>query len=256
VAYEVTKRIKGRDYRYRVESYRDPQTNRRKARWKYVGVVRDGKVRQPIARTPRRRTSREELLAATMRLLEFRDPKFVTVDVIARTAGASHSTFYRYFSNQREVIGEALAQLCDEAIRSLPTLDGEAQSLHEARVQLRRWCEAYHRSIGQQRALQRALAQGYSGKLRARLECSMIKEDPAARLAAFFERLNTLDFAAIDDPAGLACAVNAVNRALRMAETLKPPGHEIPVPEFEEIYPVIERAVFGASIAAESVHSA
>ena len=66
MAFETTKRIKGRDYRYRVEAYRDPQMGKRKTRWQYLGAVED--------------------CAA---LLRFRVPSNLTVPIIAKSAGVS-----------------------------------------------------------------------------------------------------------------------------------------------------------------------
>ncbi len=66
MAYEVTKRIKGRDYRYRVEGYRDPESGKRKTRWQYLGVVTSGKLR-PTPRLHKERVTREDIVAATAR---------------------------------------------------------------------------------------------------------------------------------------------------------------------------------------------
>jgi len=38
MAYQVTKLIAGREYRYHVEGFRDPKTKRVKQRWTYLGA--------------------------------------------------------------------------------------------------------------------------------------------------------------------------------------------------------------------------
>src|SRR5580692_2533657 len=110
MAYEVTKRIKGHDYRYVVESYRDPQTKRRKTKWTYVGALDGDRVRAPVVRA-HEHVTKTHVIAAVAKLLEFRDPEHVTVSVIAREAGISRSTFYRYFPEERKVFNAALLQI-------------------------------------------------------------------------------------------------------------------------------------------------
>jgi AcrR family transcriptional regulator len=244
MAYEVTKRIKGHDYLYLVDSYRDPQTNRRKARWHYVGVVDNGALRAAQPRQPRRRITREDIIAATARLLEFRDPEHITVGVISTSAGASRSAFYRHFRNQQEAMTEALVRIANELIQSLPALD-PPNDLGEARSQLRLWCETYARSIARHRAMERALMLGYAGEVRARLECSQVNESPVARLSMFFRQLNDAGFAAIEDPVALARAVRGMHLALRVSTILASPELGLSLPKYEEVYRLIERAVFG-----------
>ena len=47
MAYEVTKQIKGRDYRYRVESRLNPETGRPATRWTYLGKLEGGELIAP-----------------------------------------------------------------------------------------------------------------------------------------------------------------------------------------------------------------
>jgi AcrR family transcriptional regulator len=243
VAYEVTKRIKGRDYRYVVDSYRDPETNRRKERWKYVGVLDKGELRVGD-RKPRKRVTRDDIVAATARLLEFRNPEHITVSVIAASTGASRSAFYRHFGSPKEAITEALVRIVNEAVLELPPL-GEPRSLGEARTQLRVWCKAFDYSVGLNRTCKRAMLQGYLGRLRTTLETAWTIEKPVARLSEFFKQLNDAGLVAIDEPEVLAEAVRGLHCALRMSVFALLPGEQSPVPEFDRIYPLIERAVFG-----------
>jgi hypothetical protein len=76
MAYQVTKLIAGREYRYHVEGFRDPKTKRVKQRWTYLGRVKGN------ALTSVRRRSREDvrarILAAVLDLLDKRDVAHVT----------------------------------------------------------------------------------------------------------------------------------------------------------------------------------
>jgi AcrR family transcriptional regulator len=238
MASEVTKRINGREYRYVVESYLDPETNRRKQRWRYIGVVDDGKV----VAGPRRRITREEIVAATARLLEFRAPKHITISVIAASAGASRNAFYRHFPSAKEAIIEAMTRITNEALQALPPL-GAPRNLEEARERLRLWCKAYNSSVGLNRMTK--LVQGYRNQVRARLEAAFPTEKaPAVGLSVFFIKLNDAGFTAIEDPEGLAEAVKGLLTSLRISSFAVQPGEQAPC-EYDELYPLIERAVFG-----------
>ena len=112
VAYEVTKRISGGDYRYRVEGYRDPDTGRQRSRWQYLGRVVDGMtVTPPVRRGDR--VTQDKIVVSTAELLESRDASRVTVAVIAKHAGISQATFYRYFHDRKGAFTAALSYLCD-----------------------------------------------------------------------------------------------------------------------------------------------
>jgi AcrR family transcriptional regulator len=243
MGYEVTKRIKGRDYRYIVESYRDPETHRRKTRWQYVGAVEDGEVRPGVPRL-RRRIARDEIIAATARLLEFRDPSHLTVGVIAGSIGISRSTFYQHFDNQDEAVKEALTRIGDEALQALQPLP-PPRDREESRKQLRLWCKELVQSIALARATQRALLHGYYGVVKDRFEGVRIAETPAVRLAKFFQQLNDAGLASIKDPKALALAIRGMYLSARVVRMFLPPDDELPLPDYDELYPLIEQAVFG-----------
>ena len=246
MAYEVTKRIKGHDYRYVVEGYRDPTTGKQRTRWRYVGVVSDGKV-LPGAPRRKKRVAREQIIDETARLLEHRDPANVTVAVIASRIGASESTFYRYFPNRKSVLAAALSRICTLVISDLPSLDGPITSREEARELLRAWCEAMYRSTLQQRSLRWAISQGHRGALRARIERSLIKADSTPLLLGFFERIRHAGFATIENPLGLATAIRSLHLALLQSRVANPSDDGFPSPEYSDIFPLIELAVFGAA---------
>jgi AcrR family transcriptional regulator len=243
MAYEVTKRIKGRDYRYVVESYRDPQTKRRKTKWKYLGALDGDGLRAPVARA-RKQVTKGDVIAAVAKLLEFRDPEHVTVSVIAREAGISRSTFYRYFPDEQKVFDAALVRICDEFLLSLPALDNSARTTEGARATFRQWCEARFSLIGRQRAILHAMSRAYSGKLPLRLERSLLTVDSLGSLEEFLKTLQIGGIAAIPDAAGLARAILGSLVALRVTPHFIRPEYEYLVPEFEELHAMFERAIF------------
>ena len=98
MAYEVVKTIGSRQYRYRVQSERDPQTGKMRNRWTYLGRVA-GEAGIVKARAPRP-NARLRLLEAAEALLASGDASAVTVDAIASAAGVAHGTFYRYFRHR------------------------------------------------------------------------------------------------------------------------------------------------------------
>ncbi len=244
MAYEVTKRIKGHDYLYIVKSYRDPETNRRKTRWQYAGAIDHGKVREPHARAGRRIT-RDEIIDAVARLLPFRDPEHITVAVIGATAGASRGVFYRHFRNQQDAIDAALNRMAEDFFQGLPSLEAKPSDLQDAKSMLRRWCETPAHCTRLYSVLQRALRQQPDKKRRVLLTFSKSRETFVLKLSLFLRQLNDAGFAHIADPLSLARAIRGAHLAQRIAALLTPPEHELPLPEFDELYQLIEQAVFG-----------
>lgn len=106
MAYEVIKRVSGRAYRYRVESFRDPVTRRVRGRWTYLGRVDPADAGLP-GRAPKP-SSRDRLLDAVARLLADRDAESLSAGTIAREAGVAYGTFYRYFSDRSHAVREAI----------------------------------------------------------------------------------------------------------------------------------------------------
>ncbi len=106
MAYEVIKRVSGRAYRYRVESFRDPETRRVRGRWTYLGRVDPAEAGLP--ERPAKRNSRDRLLDAVTRLLAERDAESLSAGLIAREAGVAYGTFYRYFTDRAHAVREAL----------------------------------------------------------------------------------------------------------------------------------------------------
>jgi AcrR family transcriptional regulator len=247
MAYEVTKKIKGRDYRYLVETRLDPQTKRRKAKWTYVGpVVGDG-VREVVAHRSNHVT-KDDIVAAAAKLLEARDPEYVTVTVIAAAASASRSTFYRYFENREAALKAALVRLTDNAIRDHPTLDQDVRTVEAARATFRAWCAAHYHSIGSLRAIRKMISEGYHGKVNIAYVRSLLKRDPWAELEAFLRAIGAAGVAQIPDPSALSQAVLGTMIAVKYVPYLTPRSETLNLPAFEDLYPMFERAIFLRSV--------
>lgn len=108
MAYEVIKRVSGRAYRYRVESFRDPETRRVRGRWTYLGRVDPADAGLP--ERPPKVSSRERLIEAVARLLATHDAESLSAGTIAREAGVAYGTFYRYFTDRAHAVRETLLQ--------------------------------------------------------------------------------------------------------------------------------------------------
>jgi len=136
MAYEVTKLVNGRPYRYRVHSERDPATGKVRNRWTYLG--RADAAPAPAVAKPRR-NAREALLAALERLLDRSDPNDVTASAVGIEAGLAHGTFYRYFRNQFDAIRALADRLRSARAAELGAIDAPAADAAAARAALRAW---------------------------------------------------------------------------------------------------------------------
>jgi AcrR family transcriptional regulator len=108
VAYEVIKRVSGRAYRYRVESYRDPETRRVRGKWTYLGRVEGEGTLSPERKA--RPSSRDRLLDAVERLLEVHDLSAISTGMVASEAGLAYGTFYRHFRDLAHVVRDAMVR--------------------------------------------------------------------------------------------------------------------------------------------------
>jgi AcrR family transcriptional regulator len=154
MAYEVTKLVNGRPYRYRVRSERDPESGKTRNRWTYLG--RGDAGRPPVAAKPRP-NAREALLDALERLLERLEPGAVTAAAVGIEAGLAHGTFYRYFRNRHDAIRALADRLRSSRAAELGSLDDPPESVAEARAALRAWTNALLRARTQHHGLVRAL---------------------------------------------------------------------------------------------------
>jgi AcrR family transcriptional regulator len=108
VAYEVIKRVSGRAYRYRVESYRDPETRRVRGKWTYLGRVEGEGTLSPERKA--RPSSRDRLLDAVERLLETNELATISTGMVASEAGLAYGTFYRHFRDLAHVVRDAMVR--------------------------------------------------------------------------------------------------------------------------------------------------
>lgn len=125
MAYEVIKRVSGRAYRYRVESYRDPVTRRVRGKWTYLGRVEGEGTLSPERKA--RPSSRDRLLDALERLLERYELSSLSTGMVASEAGLAYGTFYRHFRDLAHVVREAMVretaamELLGERFNEAPT---------------------------------------------------------------------------------------------------------------------------------------
>lgn len=108
MAYEVIKRVSGRAYRYRVESYRDPETRRVRGKWTYLGRVEGEGTLSPERKA--RPSSRDRLLDAVERLLETNELAAISTGMVASEAGLAYGTFYRHFRDLAHVVRDAMVR--------------------------------------------------------------------------------------------------------------------------------------------------
>lgn len=246
MAYEVTKQIKGRHYRYRVEGYRDPQTGSRKTRWKYIGPVVAGRLTS--ARRHRGPVSKQAIVEAIAALLEHRDPSTITVAVIMRRVNGSPSSFYRCFKDRRSAFTAALALICDSLVDALPSLNETVTSAEQGRERLFTWMEHLYHSALRQRALRSSLALGVRGKMQGRIARSAMKIDLQRLLANYLKRLADSQIIRADDTETLASSILNIHKAFaRSAAVQRDVGDEQPL-EIQDAFAVIDRAVFGPHV--------
>jgi AcrR family transcriptional regulator len=242
MAYEVTKRIKGRDYRYRVESARNPETGRAGTRWVYLGKLEGGKLVAP-ARSVSRRVTHDEIVAVTAKLLESRDASRVTVAVIAHHVGISPGTFYRHFADRDSAFTAALAVLCERCLDDLPALDPPVGTLDAERRRLNGWFEALHHTVLRGRALRWFFTTGGHEKLAAAIRDSALRIDPRAPLSRYFRALDAAGLAQIGDADELAHGMMRLHASV-MRDMALSGDVESGAARWAEVFPVLERAVF------------
>lgn len=242
MAYEVTKRIKGRDYRYRVESRTNPETGRPATRWTYLGKLEGGLLIAP-ARPVMHRVTRDDIVAVTAKLLETRAASRVTVAVIAHHAGISPGTFYRHFSDRDAAFSAALATLAEQCVEELPALDTPVGTREAERARFGDWFTSLHQAVVRGRAFRWIMTAGGHEKFEAEIAQSL-RIDPRALLARYFRRLEAAGVTQIGDADALANGVLRLHAAVARDIVLNGDAEAGAPGRWAEVFPVIERAVF------------
>jgi AcrR family transcriptional regulator len=240
LAYEVTKRIKGNEYRYRVDPARSAGAG---PRWTYLGKIAGGELVRPV-RAGIRRAQRGEIVAVIASLLESRDASRVTVGVISYHAGISPGTFYRHFADRDTAIGAALALLCERCFDGLPPLGAPLGTLADERRRLWGWFEALHQAALRGRAFRWFLTSADHDKLEAILQRVALRNDLRTQLTSYFTDLHAAGLARIDDGAGLAHAVISLYSSILRDMALHGDGAADAALRWADVFPVIDRAVF------------
>lgn len=136
MSYEVRKTIGGREYRYLVESYRDPETGKPRNKWRYLGKALGGSP-------PRRRAAgaqtRANLTAALGRLLGRTAWDEITARDIAAEAGVTPATLYRYFASRDDLLRDWSKGANDRFETRLTQLHAIANDVDAERARLRAW---------------------------------------------------------------------------------------------------------------------
>jgi AcrR family transcriptional regulator len=232
---EVIKTIKGRRYRYSVESRLDVETGRRRAAWTYLGPLDpDGKTRNVRPRGD----VRARIVAAVMRLLEHRSPEHLTVSVIAKEAAIGVATFYRHFPSRIDVFDAVGDVLLADMLEASGYLTSPLGSHEEERSALRTWLNARMHELLTRPAAMRIF------QLAARSR----RDEPhravvEALLAERFRKIDAAGIERIAEPLVLASAiVFAIIGVLRGA-IYQP--HLFEEYQIDRAILLIERAVFG-----------
>jgi AcrR family transcriptional regulator len=196
MAYEVTKLVNGRPYRYQVRSERDPATGKQRNRWTYLGR---GDLAAIVSPAKPRPNARQALLDALERLLDRSEPSEVTAGAVSIEAGLAHGTFYRYFRNRADAIRALTARLREELALELGLLDDPPADAASARSALRAWTRAILHARTKHHGLVRALYalaardEDMRNTLRARRDVN------ARRLATWLSALAERGIAALPD---------------------------------------------------------
>ncbi len=240
MAYDVVKTIGGREYRYRVQSERDPNTGKTRNRWTYVGRVA-GERTVPKGRVPRS-DARLRLLAAAEQLLEGGEASAVTADAIAAAAGVAHGTFYRYFRDRSDAL-EALARhLRATRTENDDLLQGDVASRAAARTAMRAWvCERLDFV-----SKRRGTIRGWYALVASDARLAAYREErqnaTLGRLGAYLTALAERGYICLPDPAATAAVLMSVLEGIVRTNILE--SDLLDAARIAAAADVVERAVF------------
>ena len=241
MAYEVTKVVNGRPYRYSVRSERDPDSGKTRNRWTYLGRGEGG--RAPVAAKPRA-NAREALLDALERLLDLSDLGEVTAAEVSIEAGLAHGTFYRYFRNRNDAIHGLVDRLRSNRAAALGGIEVPPADATAGRLALRAWTEALLRAKTQHYGLVRALMALSARDEEMRTALRDRRYRFAERLAVWLRDLADRGFVALPDPEAtsrvLFSMLDGIGREAIAA------GEPLDAAQITAAVDLVERAVFGA----------
>jgi AcrR family transcriptional regulator len=240
VSHEVVKSVKGREYRYRVESYRDPESGKVRGRWTYLGRVEGGRLTAPDARRPAQ--TRERLLDALSALLDRREFAEVTVSEIAAAAGLAHGTFYRYFKDKQAALRAAAVRVRENIERSRPDFEAPLGSLSDERARIRAWVESTMRGSIDHPGLLREWYAMLARDPELQAEWVARRAATSGAFARYFERLGAAGLIRIERPGELAEALRiAVDGAFRGLALTGEPFSPATIAGFRDLF---DRAIF------------
>jgi AcrR family transcriptional regulator len=178
-------------------------------------ATRSAKARRPAATRPapaapsplqqrKRDVVRQELTRVAWRLFDTRGYEATTVDDIAREAGVSRRTFFRYFSSKEDVAvgtSDALAEDFLTAFASRPAGEAPLTAVHralrpvlESRLADREEARAIIRLLRESRTVRRAMLERHA-RMEERLAALVAtrsgtsrRKDPTPALVAFVAR--------------------------------------------------------------------
>jgi len=231
MAYEVIKRVSGRAYRYRVESFRDPETKRVRGKWTYIGRVEGEGTLSPERKA--RPSSRDRLLDALERLLESQDLAALSTGMVASEAGLAYGTFYRYFKDINVAVRETMMRhsntidrMCERFAEALAVREVEAAKVIA-------WAEDVLASASTRPGLLRAWFTA-SNSDAALIEERRRRHTVACEAAtAYLRRIATASYVKIDAPEIVAYTILAlVESSLRESVMERKPTSESTIAGF------------------------
>lgn len=243
MAYEVTKRIGGREYRYHVSAYRDPKTNKPKQKWTYLGRVNGLSV--VATRERPAEDARARITHAIVQLLEKRDVAHVTIDVIARAARVSRSTFYRFFADKNAAILDTVDVVLNDVFRCPDKLEESISSRDDERAKLAAWARDLLTTAIRFRGLRRALEASPEIRVRHGKRTAVVLATVQEHMVRHFRAMRDAGMIETSDPdllgRGLAAVLQGVGKMLVSGEV------ELTDDVLRSVLEVVDRAVFGQS---------
>jgi AcrR family transcriptional regulator len=215
LAYEVIKRVSGRAYRYRVESYRDPETRRVRGKWTYLGRVEGEGTLSPERQA--RPSSRDRLLDAVERLLETYELATISTGMVASEAGLAYGTFYRHFRDLAHVVRDAMIRETAELAKMTARFDEPLGDRAEERAKLGAWTRESISAALSRPGLFRAWLVTSNHDTAVVAERQKISEASVEKLAAYLGRLREAGLATTSQSFSAYAIIALIGAAAREA---------------------------------------